>query len=342
MPTRLASMRSAAAPRLAHTTSFRLFDPPRRGGVYAYAPSSITDGPNDYHFYCGNRGSSTTVDLIYLRDYFFDDVSWHLVGDRRVLGPTAGAWDSRHVCDPSVVEGDYTLNGVRYRYAMFYTGTQDPASDGTQNHIGMAVSNDLRRWVKRPQPLVTRQPHEIWGVGQPSATAVVDGEVMLFYTRSDPTATYAQHLDLADVNNPHVLAAEWPIATEGLQPYWNGNRVLHNADFAYDHIRDRFWIIRPAAFDGASPFWISSEMELAWMPGADVWNGAGEWTSFGIVGADATGRSKNDNGGVQRSPFGTLADPWNIRLNVTSFDSAPWPAALWEYRLHSLFVPVNE
>lgn len=332
-----------AAPPLVPTTSvFKLFDPPRPGRTYAYAPSSITDGPTDYHFYCGNRGNGTLVDQIYLRTYVFDGTSWHLDGDRLVLAPTPGRWDSRHVCDPSVVEGAFVLDAVTYSYAMFYTGTKDSLNNGTHNHIGMALSNDLLTWVKRPGSLIRRAPFETWGVGQPSTTAVSGGEVMLFYTRSDPTATYAVHLDLSDVTNPVTLTPQWAISPEGLLPFANGARFLHNADFAYDPTNDRFWVVHPAGFDAASPAFIATQVELAWMPGADVWAGGGQWTSLGVVNVDVSGCSKNDNAGVQRTSFGTVADPASIRLNVTCSDAGPWPAALWTYRVHSMFVPVGD
>jgi hypothetical protein len=332
--------RSVPAPVLAFP-SFRLFDPPRVGNTYAYAPSSITDVPSDYHFYCGNRGRSSLVDQIYVRHYVFDGANWLLAGDRRVLAPTRNTWDARHICDPSVVAGSFSLKGVGYRYAMFYTGTRDPLNNGTHNHVGVAVSNDLLTWVKRTQPLVTRNPHEVWGVGQPSATSIVDGQVLLFYTRSNPTTTYVQHLDLADVDAPIVLGEEWGVSGAGLTTLPNGQQSVNNGDFAYDPVRDRFWVVRASSFDATSPDWVATDVELAWIPGADIWAGTGTWTPVARINVDVTGRSKNDNAGIQRSVYGTLVDPTNIRINVTSFDAAPWPDALWTYRLHSLFVPVD-
>lgn len=86
---------------------------------YSYCPSVVKDGSGFTHmFFCGNPEQTIMVDNIY-------HVKWQegqaLTEAKSVLQPgVLGSWDDHHTCDPSIVQGDFSMGGEKYTYAMFY------------------------------------------------------------------------------------------------------------------------------------------------------------------------------------------------------------------------------
>lgn len=82
-----------------------------------------------------------------------------------MLGPNSepAAWDSFHICDPSVVAGRFQHGSVIYRYAMFYLGNDVDAS--RNNQIGLALTASLDGpWVRYAPPIVSDVTKGVWGI----------------------------------------------------------------------------------------------------------------------------------------------------------------------------------
>lgn len=330
---------------------YLLFDPPRPTGTFAYAPASISEYPYDYHFYCGNTGNNEIKDHIYVRRYYWNGASWVLQNDQVAIAPSAGRWDSVHVCDPAVVKGAFNMDGITYAYALFYTGTQDPYQNGTQNSVGVAFSNDLMNWVKHPTPLIKMQAAGYWGVGQPAVTSVNGaGNVLLFATRDDMglnrSATFVSQYNLSNMASPQIVTPQWLVPEGGLSNIDGttttlGTRII-NADFVYDSANDRFYMVRPALLTNNPPTWITDKLEVAYISGASMWAGSGNWTSVKFIDSPFSGKGKNFDAGFQRGPYGTLPTPGELRVNFSGSDiSYNWPAALWTYRIYSTSGPLQ-
>jgi hypothetical protein len=76
-----------------------------------------------------------------------------------VLSGGGTAWDSFHVCDPSVVRVDVTYGGTPYSYAMFYLGNDADCS--CHNQIGVALLDGTRRPMGQiPEPGHRVRRHE--------------------------------------------------------------------------------------------------------------------------------------------------------------------------------------
>jgi hypothetical protein len=230
-----------------------LFKPDRPSGTFCYAPSSIQVEECVYDFYCGNPGEGVITDWIILNCRNKEMANREFVA----LMPTAGEWDSRHVCDPSVVQGSFELDDEPYEYAMFYTGTQDPEGKGFGNSIGVAFAKKLvGPWIKRRSPLILKAPESEWGVGQPSATAIVNGQVLLTYTRSNRNRMCALQIDLANANTPEVIKEEWILSTGGL-----ADDEMINGDIAFDSKNDIFYMVHESKPDDAlPPEWITNKV----------------------------------------------------------------------------------
>jgi hypothetical protein len=84
---------------------------------YAYCPSIIDNGDGTTHIYfCGAEQSQIFVDNVF---HFQELADGNRTDEKSVLQPSL-EWDSRHDCDPSVIEGEFKMDGVEYRYARFF------------------------------------------------------------------------------------------------------------------------------------------------------------------------------------------------------------------------------
>ena len=153
-----------------------------------------------------------------------------------------GAWDRRHVCDPSVIKGEFAYRGENYSYLMAYLGCYVADRD---NEIGLAVSKspagpwvrveyaaDPEKDVNHIDGLVSEkdpwtrgnrafiafdasfeeyydsaaaQIAGAWGVGQPSLVSVdKKGKVLVFYTANGGSVArvMAERWDLSDLSAP--------------------------------------------------------------------------------------------------------------------------------------------
>ncbi len=228
----------------------RMFDPDGEVNyIYNYCPSVMQTSENERHvYYCSNLYDRVGIDAIAYRHGLKKDGVWFWSKQSIVLTPFAdsfdwqsfdwenvnhtssdfesavpwdnGAWDRRHVCDPSVVKGTFAYNGENYSYLMAYLGcyvadrdneiglavakspagpwkkieiAADPAAD--KNHIEGLVST-RNPWTRSNRAFIEFDGQfedyyatdeariaGAWGVGQPSVVSVdKQGKVLLFYT----------------------------------------------------------------------------------------------------------------------------------------------------------------
>jgi hypothetical protein len=304
------------------------------GKFYAYAPSVISDGETDHIFTCENAVEGRIKDYI----FYIQRQNGNVVEARPVLpaGET-GAWDSYHVCDPSVIAGKFAYGGKTYAYALFYLGNNVDAS--RNNQIGVAFANDLaaEAWVKYPHPVIAYDGKQ-WGVGQPSAVSLGGGRVLLVYTKGhDGTVTYRQELDLSDMDAGPVYVNE-PLALTnlGLTGHDGSPDYLNNVDIAYDHPRQRFYIVREQhPYPTGHPNYIGANVQIASIPAESIFNGGGEWVVEGQINQTMTGLARNHNAGLSRKADGTLPDHKVLRVFFAGScgDSPDCRVAEWTYDL---------
>ncbi len=220
-------------------------------GVYRYCPSVVDIDGVRHAFYCRNSTAYETVDSIY---HATVSPSGALADETVVLSPAdpnGEAWDSYHVCDPSVVAGRFWYNGRHYRYLMAYLGVKgrpgDSASDGYKcinNKVGFAVSDSLAGgWVRMGANCAVKTEHaNSWGVGQPSLVSLDGaGKVALFYA-----GDYGTRMLELDFSNADATAASLAVrnggagtfvSTDGisdLKGTASSGMTITNGDFAWD------------------------------------------------------------------------------------------------------------
>jgi len=290
---------------------------------YAYCPSVIMQGSERHIWFCGTEPAGVFSDHIY---YVRGDAPDGSRVPKIVLAPGApGSWDDRHVCDPSVIKGEFKFNNTTYQYAMLYLGNR---SDRYYNEIGIAFAQtmDADAWIKYPSQLVEKTwpgdndlavgSGKAWGVGQPSAFSKDGkGKILLTYTIGDADGTriVVREADLGDMDNVQ-LSAPKTVSTAGLTKldYSTGNIVLSNADFAYDSNRTTVYMtshVLPAP--SSYPNFIPAAVDLNKMPYNDFINGTGTWKLVQRIGPSVSGFPRNHNSGIGRDAFGAIP-------NVTS------------------------
>lgn len=326
---------------------------------YSYCPSLIKQIDGTVHmFFCGTQ-NMIMVDNIY---HVKINPGGSQTTAKVVLSPgSPGTWDDHHTCDPSVIKGDFLMNGTHYQYALFYLTN---AYGVYYNEIGVAFSNDLETdaWVKYPHPLVKKTwnyegdqmigPQEAWGVGQPSALSVdKKGKVLLTYTIGDINGTRIVwcEADLSNMDN-YTEAVPVTMVRDGLPNMtYSGNDVTNNADFAIDHANGKIVIVRPVHpnLDQTYPAHIEDAVEVAAMPLDDFLESKGKWTQMVRITSSFSGYPRNHNPGIERDEYGEISNWKTPAIYYTVSEAAPGvqPSgtsfAEWTYHIWRADVVVN-
>lgn len=315
-------------------------------GFYSYAPSVVREGDTEWIWTCHNDGFRVVKDHIYLTKI----VNGAVVESRSVLAASpAPAWDSFHVCDPSVVAGRFAYEGAEYRLAMFYLGNDLDAS--AHNQIGVAFANDpAGPWVKLPRPVISFERTDQWGAGQPTAV-VMPGDpskVMLGYTRGDvSTRAYVTEVDLRNAEDFSITApAELP--NVGLTGADGSSDYLNGFDLVLDKRNSRFLAVREQhPYPADNPWWIGPAVQVASLDLHDLRSGRGAWTPEGDINEGLTGFTRNHNAGFVRDWKGHLVTKNDVTVVFTkscsslpTVDDPDWSQAtcdsLYSYHLWSV------
>jgi hypothetical protein len=305
---------------------------------YCYAPSVIQEDGTDLVFACRNAVSFVIRDRI----YYLTQAGRTVNGASLMLAPSKepGAWDSFHVCDPSVVAGRFRDGRIVYRYAMFYLGNDVDAS--RNNQIGLALAEKLDGpWRRYGPPIVSDTERGTWGTGQPSAVSLDhNGWVLLFYTVGHRGAAgYVRELDLSDVAHPEV-GEEVRLSERGLTRADGGQDWLNNFDVVLDKRRERFIAVRERhPYPTSQPSYIGEQLQVVSLAASDLRRRDAEWQVEGEITPAMTGFARNHNPGIARTVYGELPEPRRLRVFFSSSQAEPalgGQRGLWTYALHEV------
>lgn len=318
---------------------------------YSYCPSALLqDDGSVQMFFCGNPNQGVMVDNVYHiqilpTGFKTDPVS--------VLQPSL-SWDSHHTCDPDVIEGDFKMDGINYKYAMFYLS--NPLSL-YYNEVGVAFSNDLNSvsWTKYPKQLVEKTwPGEVdqslggnyksWGVGQPSAVSLdKKGKVLLTYTIGDASGTRVAEteLDLSDMSDVKVLSPSKEISKTGLLNVNGDQDITCDCDFAINLDKNIILMVRPVQPTPSTyPAYIPAIQEIDYMPLDQFRSGGGQWTAMGSINSVVSNFPRNHNACILRDNFGHISDWENPTVFYTvskeypAVDASTGNHAEWTYHIY--------
>ncbi|NHB84358.1 hypothetical protein G7085_06400 [Tessaracoccus sp. HDW20] len=144
-------------------------------------------------------------------------------------------WEVTHACDPSVIRGDFTVDGDDWSYLMYY-GAADLSSQNTK--LGMAFSNNGTEWKKYGDaPLLVEPGMQYdYGVGMPGLFTV-DGKPHVAYFDTgrnsamlirevNADGTLAERIDMLPMSGGDTFAdlafseaeGRWYVATKSQLP----------------------------------------------------------------------------------------------------------------------------
>jgi len=311
-------------------------------GIYNYCPSVMEVGDGQrYIYYCTNRESYKVIDYIGCRKGSKDaEGNWTWSEETVVLSPGEGeSWDAHHVCDPSVVAGEFSYNGESYSYLMAYLGCT--SYDNQDNKIGIAVSKSPEGpFVKvGTSPFVDfKLEPELsvfqWGVGQPSLVNLdKKGNIVLFYTRGDKngTRTIAEEWQLADLSHP-VRVSSVKLSELGLKDLNSSPDIINNADAVYDSDNGVYYFTSDCHPNPKDvPDYISSHFRVTYFTEKSSFSSI-RWETLETVGKKETGAERNHNTGILRNEYVHL--PSTGYLTVYYTVSNVGDGSLWSYRIY--------
>ena len=341
-----------------------LFSPgtPKTDYWYNYCPSVMEEKDGTRHiYYCTNKVKGNVTDYIGYRKGTRNQDGTYTWGEQSiVLSPTSGAWDSRHNCDPSIIKGSFNYNSTNYQYLLAYLGCS--SSDSSDNEVGIAVSNSpAGPFTKIPgqfrpfTPVDSTGAKWEWGTGQPSIVSIdKQGKVFFTYTIGDLNATriVAETWDLSNLNNPTMIGNSVRISTNGLtQKDGTIDYVLNNADFAYDPVTQRMYMIRDGHPNHTVNPSVSDTAQICYADfnpnsptvGGNISNTTA-WKLLKQINPSDTGLERNHNTALVRDEYGHIPNHGNLTAILSSGTSygtsKTWPE-LSSYRLYSYEVPVG-
>lgn len=334
-------------------TSILFGDPISMTKKFNYAPAVIIEtdvlGNTFMHvWYCGNEKPAIIMDHIgYRRGVLNADGFWVFGDETFALSPSPDTWDSRHVCDPTVIKGSFQYHQVSYTYLMSFLGCT--TEDYSNNETGIAVANSLEGpWIKVDtlNPLVPWArdlPSGTWGTGMPSLLTVDQlGKVLLFY-QSSAVGIGLEKWDFSNLNQP-ILLGKTSLTNDGIKNPDGSNLRLAIADFAFDPIKGRLYVIsRTNTRDPAdiTKTVVDSHGILAYIDGLSNMEDVSEtlfsqqytWNIVGYVGPEQTGFERNHNFGLVKDVYGNVYRSDQIMVVVSTGHHSWGNDNIFTYRL---------
>lgn len=316
---------------------------------YNYCPSIIVEGKTMHIWYCSNRDDALIVDYVaYRKGTLHDDGKWSFTDKTFALQASTSGWDKQHVCDPSVVKGDFSYNGEKYNYMMAYLGCV--TTDNSKNEVGVAFAkNPEGPYVKYDKNPVADYYKDFnlsrtdssqnqgvsgntnWGYGQPSLINVDKaGKVILFYAKGTPKGTYttAELWDMSNVNNAQLLDSV-DLSETGITNAGGAKDCINNADFAYDPATKRLYCVK-------EDFPYPTDKGINWITGSNtifylqlnenetsVCNTIFDsdfrfsWNKVGVIDKALTGYVRNHNCGIVTDGYGWISTPSQLQVVYT-------------------------
>jgi len=308
------------------------------GGTYNYCPSVIVeDDGTAYMYYCTNSPAGTVVDYVACRVGTDKDgdgaYSW---GDEQIVlkpgkkdNPTSG-WDYEHVCDPSVIKGEFTYKGESYSYMMAYLGCN--RTDSKDNETGIAVAKSpTGPFVKIDANPIVDFPYNSsvttnqWGAAQASlVNKGTGGQVWLFYTYgASDTVVMVRECDFSNLDTP-IIGEPKTLTMNGLRTISNNaDTWFNNADFAYDAKNNRFIVAsdcHPLPQTDDRPNNVAKAFRIMYIYADKLETGT--WTNCKQVGQAQTGFARNHNVCLARDAYGNILEGEYITVYYTAANTA--------------------
>jgi hypothetical protein len=281
---------------------------PTQQGNYNYNPAVIDEGNVIKVWWCSGAVSQLR-DYIWYEEYDKSTRTWSHLQSVLAPGTNPKDWDTFSVCHPGIVEGSWpgAPGGQNYKYALYYTSTNDALGTVVGNSIGVAFSTDGIRWSDQHasyNPIIRQKiPHVkgTFGAGQAAAWSRGGSAVTLFWTDTTALGPGASRILVANSSDGIHFSSPTIVSQDGGPAYWKSDFVFDETvqpPMVYSSQPINFRIAPvPAKVD-------TYNFGIYRMPEADLLAGRGHWQQLGIIDTNLTGLPLNFEPGIVRSPSG--------------------------------------
>ncbi len=209
--------------------------------------SVFEDGETRYVVYASSE-SKNGKQVFAARKATKVDNQWVYQEKHVVFKGSENGWD-KNIFNPSILKGQFSYGGNNYQYLMAYNGNDN--SDGVNNHIGIAVSNDvLSSWTRVGTTPIIQNPEIFeasYGFGSPSLVSYnQQGRGYLFYAvgEREVSFTAVKTFDFSNLDNMILEAGYTSLPITGLTDKVEGEAIILNAGFALSSDGTSIYMVR--------------------------------------------------------------------------------------------------
>lgn len=207
-----------------------------------------------------------------------------------VFKGNAESWD-KNIFNPSIMKGSFAMGGTTYSYLMAYNG--NTTNDNTNNHIGLAVTNNiLGEWTRvGTTPLISNPEiyETAYGVGTPSLLSYEGGKGYLFYSVGESELSYAamKTFDFSNLDELKLDAGYVSLPVAGLDDGQEFN-VMVNIGVALSQDGQTLYLVKDRLPYSANSPNQSKAVTVAKMPMADLGKHTATWEVVKRIDDEAT------------------------------------------------------
>ena len=209
--------------------------------------SIFQDGNERYIVYASNE-TEKGDQVFAARKATLSEGKWVYNKKNIVLRGNENGWD-KNIFNPSIIKGEFAYGGTTYSYLMAYNGNDNDA--GTNNHIGLAVTNDiLSEWTRVGTTPIIKNPEiyeSSYGFGSPSLVSYDHkGKGYLFYAvgEREVSFTAVKAYDFTNLDSMLLDPGYSSLPITGLTDKVEGEAIIMNAGFAKSVDGNKLYMVR--------------------------------------------------------------------------------------------------
>lgn len=294
--------------------------------------SIFEDGDARYVVYASNE-TEKGAQVFAARKATKVDGKW-VYGDKSIiLKGEENSWDQR-IYNPSILKGQYSYQGTTYQYLMAYNGNNN--SNGTDNHIGLAVSNDvLSGWKRVGSQPIMRNPEVFeasYGFGSPSLVSYdQQGKGYLFYAVGEREVSFTamKSFDFSNLDQMVLEGGYTSLPITGLTDKVEGAAIIMNAGFALSNDGASLMMVRDRLPQSANKPNQTSEVEIDKASLAILSDVSQSWTvvdnitgmkTMDVDDEESLGWDQIYSGEFITDPYGKLLSFTNAEVLYSTYD----------------------
>ena len=294
--------------------------------------SIFQDGNERYVVYASNE-EAKGEQVFAARKATLVDGKWAYEKKNIILAGKSDGWD-KYIYNPSVIKGEFAYQGVTYNYLMAYNGNDN--KNGTNNHLGLAVSNNVLEGWKRVGATPILSNPEVYeasyGFGSPSLLSYDNkGKGYMFYAvgETDVSFTAVKSYDFTNLDSPVLAPGYASLPITGLTDKVEGSAIIMNAGFALSTDKQSLYMVRDRLPQSANKPNQTTEVEIDKADISIISDLSQSWTlkdnitgmkTMDLADEESLGWDQIYSGEFVTDPYGVLLDATTAEVIYSTYD----------------------